>query len=62
MDWLAENWGTIVVSLVLIAMVVALVRVLIKDRKKPGCGGNCASCGSCHSCPSSRKDSDGADS
>ncbi len=44
MEWLAENWGTIVVATVLLTVVALLVRAQIKNRHKPGCGGNCAAC------------------
>ena len=50
---IAENAGTIVVSLALIALVIGIVIRLRKDKKqgKCTCGGNCGCCpmgGSCH--------------
>ena len=50
---IADNTGTIFVSLVLIGVVALIVARLRKDRKrgKSSCGGNCGCCpmaGSCH--------------
>ena len=50
---IAENAGTIVVSLVLIGVIALIVARLRKDGKegKSSCGGNCGCCpmaGSCH--------------
>jgi len=44
--WLAENVGTIVVALVILAAVAVIVRYMRKERKQGGssCGGDCASC------------------
>ena len=54
MGWFTENLGTIVVSLVLIAIVALIVVKMIRDKKKgkSSCGCGCANCamrGSCHS-------------
>ncbi len=52
-SWLALNWGTILVCVVLAAIVVAIVVKMRKDKKagKSSCGGNCKACGgACHSC------------
>ena len=52
-SWLALNWGTILVCVVLAAVVVAIVVKLRKDKKagKSSCGGNCKACGhACHAC------------
>jgi hypothetical protein len=51
--WLTENIGTIVVSLILIAVVSLIVVRLIKDKKqgKSSCGCGCENCamhGKCH--------------
>ena len=51
--WLANNLGTILVVLVLAAVVFAIVRSLIRNKKKgkSTCGCNCAHCamaGTCH--------------
>lgn len=52
-SWLALNWGTILVCVVLVAIIVAIVVKLRKDKKagKSSCGGNCKACGgACHAC------------
>lgn len=51
--WLSANIGTILITLVLIAMVAGISVYLIKQKKqgKSSCGQNCAHCtmhGSCH--------------
>ena len=53
MDWIVQNAGTIIISLVLLAAVAAAVRKIWKDKKQKGsscgCGcGSCSSCGMCH--------------
>ncbi|MCR4708572.1 MAG: FeoB-associated Cys-rich membrane protein [Clostridiales bacterium] len=53
---IAENVGTIAVTLVLIGIVAAVLVKLHKDRKqgKSSCGGSCGCCpmsGSCHKSP-----------
>ena len=51
MEWLSANMGTIVVSLILIAIVIWDIKKIISDRKKgiKSCGMNCPGCtGSCH--------------
>ncbi len=50
---IAENAGTIAVSLILIGLVAWIIRGLRKDKKreKSACGGSCGCCpmaGSCH--------------
>ena len=52
-SWIAENAGTILVCLVMIAIVAAIITSLIRCRRrgKSSCGCNCAHCsmaGSCH--------------
>lgn len=38
--------GTFIVGAILVIVVVAIIRKLIKDKKEgKGCGGNCNSCG-----------------
>ncbi|MCR5431710.1 MAG: FeoB-associated Cys-rich membrane protein [Lachnospiraceae bacterium] len=54
MEWLADNWGTIVVAAVLLLVVFLLVRNQIKNRHKPACGGNCSGCNICSTCPSAK--------
>ena len=45
-NMIQNNWGTIVVGLILLAIVVTAVIKIIKDKKngKPSCGGDCAHC------------------
>ncbi len=52
LQWICENIGTIVVGLVLLAVVILVVRIMMRDKKqgKSSCGGNCASCGACGCC------------
>ena len=46
LNWIAENAGTIVVSLALIGIVILIVAQLRKDKKKGkcSCGGQCGCC------------------
>ena len=53
LSWLAANIGTVLITLLLIAVVAVIVVKLRKDKKKgvSSCGGNCAHCamsGTCH--------------
>ena len=50
--WLAENLGTILITIVLIALVILIIRIMIRDKKmgKSTCGGSCASCKMCAAC------------
>ncbi len=50
--WLAENWGTILLTLILAGIVTLIIAKLIKDRKngKSSCGGNCSHCPGCGRC------------
>ena len=53
LNWITDNLSTIIVSLVLILIVAASIRKLVRDKKKgkSSCGCNCAHCamaGSCH--------------
>jgi len=52
MEWIAENIGTIIISLILLAVIAAVVRKLWKDKKqkKSSCGCSCGSCSSCGMC------------
>jgi hypothetical protein len=45
-QWLEQNMGTILVSLLLLLVVCLIIRRLWKDRKqgKSSCGGQCGSC------------------
>ncbi|WP_303823540.1 FeoB-associated Cys-rich membrane protein [Ruminococcus flavefaciens] len=51
--WLSENLGTIIVSLILIAVVSTVIVKMVKDKKqgKSSCGCGCENCamhGKCH--------------
>ena len=53
LQWIGENTGTIIVSIILIALVTGIVIRMRKDRSqgKSSCGCNCGCCpmaGSCH--------------
>ena len=53
MTWLAENWGSLVVGAILLAVVVAILVHLARQKKSGGggCGCGCADCpskGICH--------------
>ena len=53
LNWITENLSTIIVSLVLVLIGAAIIRKLVRDKKKgkSSCGCNCAHCamaGSCH--------------
>lgn len=53
LQWLLENYGTILVSLVLIGLVIAITIYLTRQKKqgKSSCGAGCAHCamaGQCH--------------
>ena len=53
LSWLTANLGTVLITLILIAVVTVIVVKLRKDNKKvvSSCGGNCAHCamgGTCH--------------
>ncbi|MBQ5321282.1 MAG: FeoB-associated Cys-rich membrane protein [Oscillospiraceae bacterium] len=51
--WLQENLGTIVISLFLLVLIVAIILKIVKDKRngKSSCGGSCSGCamsGMCH--------------
>ena len=53
LEFFVQNWGTILVSAILLAVVILIVVKLYRDRKKGksscGCGcENCPSAGMCH--------------
>ncbi len=58
MEWLLANIGTILITLLLILTVAAVVRSLIRDKKRGRsiCGGNCAHCKMCAACHRARAD------
>ena len=53
LTWLSANLSTLLISLVLFAVVISIVRYLIRQKKqgKSTCGAGCAHCanaGCCH--------------
>ena len=52
LSWLSANLINIALIAVIAAIVVLLIRSMIRDRKagKSACGGNCACCGACSAC------------
>ncbi len=55
--WLAENLGTILISIALITLVALIIRTMIRDKKmgRQTCGGSCASCKMCAACKQAGK-------
>lgn len=49
LEFLQNNWGSLLVGAIILAVVVLIVIKLVRDRKagKFTCGGNCGSCGAC---------------
>lgn len=52
-SWISDNIGTIVISLILIAIVTGIIVKMVRDKKKgkSSCGCNCGCCsmnGACH--------------
>ena len=54
LNWLSANLINIALIAFIAAIVVLLIRSMIRDRKagKSACGGNCACCGACSACSS----------
>lgn len=53
LSWLQEDLSTIVISAVLLLVVIAIIKSMVRDKKqgKSSCGANCAHCamgGTCH--------------
>lgn len=53
LDFIVDNLGTILITVVLVTILAAIVVKLVRDKRKgkSSCGGNCARCalgGSCH--------------
>ncbi len=53
LQWIQANLGTILISLVLLAVVAMIIGYLVRERRqgKSTCGNNCAHCamhGTCH--------------
>ena len=52
-EWLSNNYPTIIICAVLVAVIALIIVKMVKDKKKgkSACGCKCASCpmgGSCH--------------
>ena len=52
LQWISANIGTVLISLVLLAVVALIIRSMMRDKKqgKSSCGGNCAGCAACGAC------------
>jgi len=51
LEFLQKNLATILVGAAVLALVVLVVRHLIKEKKHSACGGGCGGCGgSCSGC------------
>ena len=53
LDWIASNYGTVLVLLLVVGAVVAVICGMVKDKRqgKSSCGcscGNCPMSGKCH--------------
>ena len=53
LSWIAANAGTIIVTLILLAVIAAVIVVMVRDKKqgRSSCGCKCANCpmaGKCH--------------
>lgn len=53
MSWLAENAGTIIICIILVAVISFILYNMIKNKRKgkSSCGCNCSNCpagGACH--------------
>lgn len=50
--WLSENWGTLLISAVLVVIVALVIWSLVRGKRqgKSSCGGNCAGCAGCAAC------------
>jgi hypothetical protein len=57
LSWLSENIGTIIVALVLLCIIAAIIRKLIKDKKsgRKSCGCGCENCAMHGHCNDTRK-------
>jgi len=49
LEFLQNNWGSLLVGAIVLAVVVLIIVKLVRDKKagKYTCGGNCGSCGAC---------------
>ncbi|MBE6531217.1 MAG: FeoB-associated Cys-rich membrane protein [Ruminococcaceae bacterium] len=46
LDWIVNNWGTLVVAIIALGIVVAVIGVIYRDKKqgKCSCGCSCEGC------------------
>ena len=53
--FIQENWGSLLVGAILLAVVALVVVKLVRDRRsgRHTCGGDCGSCGACKKCSAS---------
>lgn len=53
LNWLAQNWGTILVCVILAAVIVLIIAWMVRNKKagRSSCCGDCKACtGACSSC------------
>lgn len=54
LDFLAQNWGTIIVGAIVLALIAGIILKMHRDRKKGkgscSCGNSCEGCPSCSMC------------
>ena len=57
LTFLAENWSTLLIGLLLLALVILIVVKLVRDRRKgkSSCGCGCSNCPSSSMCHSHKK-------
>ena len=55
--WISKNLATIIITLVLVAIVTAIIIAMRNDKKagKSSCGGNCAHCAMAGKCQPDEK-------
>ncbi len=58
LEFLSENWGTILTAAVLVLIIGGIIIKMRKDRKKgkSACGCNCSGCPSAGACCSKKDD------
>ena len=48
LDFLSQNWGSILVALIVLALCgLAVWRLNVGRKRRKSCGGDCGSCGCC---------------
>lgn len=50
--WLSQNWGSLLVGAIVLAIVAVIVWRIVRNRRagKTVCGGDCAHCAGCSAC------------